>query len=68
MGNGRWRVADVEGTSTLLDGTVRHGHPLVLTQGFNSGFDDEGLDVAARIGYVAKHAPTEGTVTSADHF
>jgi hypothetical protein len=28
MGNGRRRVADVEGTSTLLDGTVHHGHPL----------------------------------------
>jgi len=31
MGNGWGCVADVEGTSTLLDGAVGHGHPLVLT-------------------------------------
>ena len=66
MGNG-WRcVADVEGTGTLLDGTVRHGHPLVLTQVLSPGFDDEGLDVAPWISRVAKHAPAEGAVTPAN--
>jgi hypothetical protein len=67
MSNGWRRIADVKGVSTLSDGTVRHGHPLVLPQVFSPGCDDEGLNVTARIGDVAIYAPADGTVTSTDY-
>ena len=55
----------MEGTSPVLDATVRDGSPLMLPQVLDPGLDQKGLEIAARIGDVTVDAPLDRAVAAA---
>lgn len=53
---------EVERVGLLLDAQVSRGTALVLPHVFRPGFQDEGLDVPARLGGIGKDAPPNCSV------
>src|SRR5215212_3976809 len=66
MGNHRRFLAEVESPYFILGGVIRLHQSRVLAHVLGPGSDQEGLEVATRIGHVAKDAPVAGAITAAD--
>jgi hypothetical protein len=53
-----WCITNEEGMDALLKFFLRHAHALVLPKVLDPGANDEGFQVAARVGGVVEHPPS----------